>query len=248
MCEPLLREHGSGRIPFFGDAILASPNRRPHTRGTATVRYWAREERRGYGNRLLREFTVLARQLNYREAAAELHLSQSTLSRHITALEALYGVPLFQRDRHAVHLTDAGVFLLDYAKGIWDQYSLSREHMQRLFAGEHLLRISGVIGHPSLYPCIRDAESLLHDIDPTVTLRIERNASAVPGDQIDELDNDGRTARSCFRLSTTLKATTIWPSFRWRRCPWPLSCAEIILLPARPPLMPPCWKAARSSN
>lgn len=139
----------------------------------------------------LREFTVLARQLNYREAAAELHLSQSTLSRHITALEALYGVPLFQRDRHAVHLTDAGVFLLDYAKGIWDQYSLSREHMQRLFAGEHLLRISGVIGHPSLYPCIRDAESLLHDIDPTATLRIERNASAAPGDQIDELDNDG---------------------------------------------------------
>lgn len=81
----------------------------------------------------LREFAILARHLNFREAAADLHISQSALSRHIAALEQFYGTALFKRDRHAVYLTDAGAFLLDYAEQLWEQFSLSREHLQRLF-------------------------------------------------------------------------------------------------------------------
>lgn len=135
----------------------------------------------------LHEFSVLARQLNFREAASALHISQSALSRHIAALEDFYGMPLFTRDRHSVHLTDAGAFVLEYTEALWSQFCQSRDHAQQLFAGEHHLRISGVIGHPSLYSWIRDAETRLHQADPAASLHIERNANPLPASQIEEL-------------------------------------------------------------
>lgn len=138
----------------------------------------------------LREFAILARHLNFREAAADLHISQSALSRHIAALEQFYGTALFKRDRHAVYLTDAGAFLLDYAEQLWEQFSLSREHLQRLFSGERHLRISGIVGHPSFYPCILNAETRLRAADPTVTLRVERNTSASLLEQVEALQSD----------------------------------------------------------
>ncbi len=153
----------------------------------------------------LQEFATLARHLNFREAATELHISQSALSRHIAALEQCYGATLFNRDRHAVHLTEAGAFLLDYAERLWSEFTLSREHIQRLFSGDRSLRISGIIGHPSLYPCIRDAEARLRAVDPTVTLRIERNASASLADQIEALQNDSADCALLFSVIDNLE-------------------------------------------
>lgn len=57
----------------------------------------------------LREFEALARTLNFHAAAAELFESQSTLSKHLAALEAEMGVTLFERQPMVV-LTPAGSF------------------------------------------------------------------------------------------------------------------------------------------
>lgn len=151
----------------------------------------------------LHEFTVLARALNFREAAAELHISQSALSRHIAALEQFYGVSLFTRDRHAVYLTKAGAFTLDYAETIWSQFSQSREHVRRLFADEHHLRIGGVIGHPSLYAWIRDAEGRLRHADSAVTLHIGGNTSPLLASQLADMRTGATDCAVLFSVGET---------------------------------------------
>lgn len=53
-------------------------------------------------------FEAAARHESYTRAAQELALTQSAVSRQITALEGFLGVPLFRRTRHGVALTLAG--------------------------------------------------------------------------------------------------------------------------------------------
>jgi LysR family glycine cleavage system transcriptional activator len=53
-------------------------------------------------------FDAAARHESYTRAAQELALTQSAVSRQITALEEYLGIALFRRTRHGVVLTDAG--------------------------------------------------------------------------------------------------------------------------------------------
>ncbi len=60
----------------------------------------------------IQAFLQAAESLNFSEAARHLHLSQSTLSRHIKRLEDELGVDLFTRSGHDLKLTEAGRLLL----------------------------------------------------------------------------------------------------------------------------------------
>lgn len=64
------------------------------------------------------EFSVLADLCNYMEAADQLFISQSALSRHIKTLEEELGVPLFDRNTRKVALSSFGYLFLPYAKRI----------------------------------------------------------------------------------------------------------------------------------
>ena len=57
----------------------------------------------------LRAFACVARTLSMKDAAAELHLSASALSRRIQSLEEHLGTPLFHRMNPGLELTPAGV-------------------------------------------------------------------------------------------------------------------------------------------
>jgi LysR family glycine cleavage system transcriptional activator len=57
---------------------------------------------------VLQAFEAAARHGNFTKAAAELHLTQSAVSRQVRTLEVLLGVPLFERSRQRVHLSVAG--------------------------------------------------------------------------------------------------------------------------------------------
>lgn len=59
----------------------------------------------------LEAFEAAARHLSFTRAADELALTQSAVSRQIAALEAFFGVPLFQRLHRALRLSDAGMQL-----------------------------------------------------------------------------------------------------------------------------------------
>ena len=56
----------------------------------------------------LHEFAKVADCGSFTAAARELHLTQSTLSKHVALLEREFGADLFVRDRSGVSLTEAG--------------------------------------------------------------------------------------------------------------------------------------------
>lgn len=66
----------------------------------------------------LRYFIAAAEDLSISAAAKRLHVTQPALSRQVAVLEAELGVPLFDRIRKRIHLTDAGRFFLPKARQI----------------------------------------------------------------------------------------------------------------------------------
>ncbi|MCS0670111.1 LysR family transcriptional regulator [Cytobacillus firmus] len=68
--------------------------------------------------RLLRYFIAVANQQSISAAAKSLHISQPTLSRQLSDLEAELGTSLFIRGNRKITLTTEGMFLLTKAKEI----------------------------------------------------------------------------------------------------------------------------------
>ena len=66
----------------------------------------------------LQEYMCIADRGSFTAAARELHLTQSTLSKHIAALEREFGADLFVRDHSGVTLTEPGRALYAQAKRI----------------------------------------------------------------------------------------------------------------------------------
>ncbi|MFT5706526.1 MAG: LysR family glycine cleavage system transcriptional activator [Oceanospirillaceae bacterium] len=66
----------------------------------------------------LHSFVAAAKHCSFTQAAIELHLTQSAISRQIKDLENQLGVSLFKRVRQRVVLTDTGIRFLDDAKKI----------------------------------------------------------------------------------------------------------------------------------
>lgn len=66
----------------------------------------------------LREFAKVAECGSFTAAARELHLTQSTLSKHVALLEREFGADLFVRDRSGVSLTEAGGVLYAQARQV----------------------------------------------------------------------------------------------------------------------------------
>lgn len=61
--------------------------------------------------RVLRYFLTVAKEQNFTKGAEQLHITQLTLSRQLSALEEELGTPLFIRSGRNITLTDEGVLL-----------------------------------------------------------------------------------------------------------------------------------------
>ena len=70
--------------------------------------------------KLLHYFIVIAQERNMTRAAEKLFVSQSSLSYHLSKLEADVGTPLFLRTKSDLLLTPAGELYLDAAKKVVD--------------------------------------------------------------------------------------------------------------------------------
>lgn len=68
--------------------------------------------------RVLKYFLMVAREENITHAAELLHITQPTLSRQLIQLEEELGVKLFQRSKHRIILTEAGMLLRRRAEEI----------------------------------------------------------------------------------------------------------------------------------
>ena len=87
--------------------------------------------------RQLKYFVKVAETLNFSEAAKALLITKSTLSQQIRQLEEQMDTQLFERDKHAVCLTEAGRELLPYAK---QTLSAADDCFERILELQKLLR------------------------------------------------------------------------------------------------------------
>lgn len=127
----------------------------------------------------LREFIALAGCLNYKAAAAQMHLSQSALSKHITALEDDLGGTLFARNTHSVALTTGGEDFLEYAQTIVSTYDNARKMFRRASANRSQLLVGGLIESPGEFSLLARTTDLLQGKDPTRTVHF-LPSTAVP--------------------------------------------------------------------
>jgi len=89
----------------------------------------------------LRAFEAAARHGNFARAAQELHVTPGALSHQIRALEALFGVALFERQARGVALTPSGRAL---SPGLASAFALIRDAVQsvRERAGSRVVVVS----------------------------------------------------------------------------------------------------------
>ncbi|WP_276916152.1 LysR family transcriptional regulator [Parvibacter caecicola] len=108
----------------------------------------------------LREFRELAQTLNYAKAANHLYITQSTLSKHINALERELGCRLLDRDRRKVELTEAGRRFAAASMTIIDTFDRVQEELSELEQQEPL-RVDGVLYDNTLASIFSVATMLL---------------------------------------------------------------------------------------
>ncbi len=88
-------------------------------------------------------FTVIAQEGAIAKAAKRLRLGQPTLSTQLKQFEDHLGFPLFDRKKKRLHLTEAGVIALDYAKEI---FRLGSEMVDTLNDGKRSDRVQIQVG------------------------------------------------------------------------------------------------------
>ena len=70
----------------------------------------------------IKYFQMIIKKYNFSEAAAELNISQSSMSKKIAALETELNILLFDRTTRKVSITDAGKIFLNFANNILSDY------------------------------------------------------------------------------------------------------------------------------
>ena len=89
----------------------------------------------------IRAFEVAARRLSFTEAAEELHVTQSAISRHIRHLEDHLGLQLFIRRHRALVLTPEGERYRAELAGIFRRLHWATELVVRSAAGQETLHV-----------------------------------------------------------------------------------------------------------
>jgi len=98
----------------------------------------------------LQAFLAIAQTRSFQIAAQQCHLTQSTISRQIQALEAAVGVELFHRGGQ-VSLTVAGECLLPRARRICQEWASATEELHSLMTGKQTELCIAVISSVCCY-------------------------------------------------------------------------------------------------
>lgn len=124
-------------------------------------------------SKLLEYFLRIAELGSINKAAADLHLSQPALSRHVASLEHEMGTKLFNRTQGGVHLTDAGTLLADRARPLLRQFTILKEQVGEKAAGQIAIGIPTSWQHVFTSPFVER----MVDQHPNVTLRVYEGVS-----------------------------------------------------------------------
>ena len=118
-----------------------------------------------------KEFTMVAKHGNFSEAAKELHVTESVLSRHLKAMEAELGFELYDRSSSPMHLTALGELFLPLASDAGCAWERIKAFCIK-YRGQilHTVRVRGVIDGATL-PVLRDARAALEDGDSQIRVK-----------------------------------------------------------------------------
>lgn len=119
----------------------------------------------------LHYFKYIAKYKNITRAAKHFFISQSTLSRHIIALEEELGVKLFERNNKQIELTEAG-------RVFYSECDLFIKHTETLinnvkFAGKGASGVLRITSPGDLCPALSNSLSLIRNKYPSIHLIVE---------------------------------------------------------------------------
>ena len=130
--------------------------------------------------RPLKHFLALSDTLHFGRASDLCHISPSTLSRNIKALEESLGVELFERDNRSVTLTEEGKTFQNYARETltqWEAVNCNLKSEAQELKGELSVYCSVTASYSFLYDILHDfrqkhprIEIKLHTGDPELAL------------------------------------------------------------------------------
>ncbi|MFT4014460.1 MAG: LysR substrate-binding domain-containing protein [Paracoccus sp. (in: a-proteobacteria)] len=131
----------------------------------------------------LRCFVAVAETLNFRQAAADLNMTQPPLTRQIQALERAVGAPLLDRSGKRVELTPAGHVLLEDAMRILGDIAHIRTRVREAAAtGHRTLAVSYLDScEPDVLPT---ALNLFRQRQPDVHVHLEVHSSFEAEDRL----------------------------------------------------------------
>ena len=126
-------------------------------------------------SRILEYYLRVAELGSINKAAADLHLSQPALSRHVAALEHEMGTQLFTRTQGGVLLTESGKLLADRARPLLRQFAILKEQVSEMATGQV------AIGIPTSWQYVFTSPLVERMVErfPGVTLRVHEGVSNV---------------------------------------------------------------------
>lgn len=127
--------------------------------------------------RLLRIFATVARRKSFSRAAEELIISQPAVSKGVRELERQLGLPLLDRSRGGVTLTEAGETLLHYAQRIFAMEAAAEvavAQMRRVERGKLAIGASPTIGIYLLPALLGVFHRRYPDVQPSLEIAATR--------------------------------------------------------------------------
>ena len=112
----------------------------------------------------LREYLTVAGELNFTRAARLLNTTQSTLSKHIAALEREFGCELLLRTGKGVELTRAGTVLFRRAQTVVNEYDGAKAELKRL-AKTINVQVGGMLSNGEVISILSNVTVLIKQME-----------------------------------------------------------------------------------
>ena len=134
----------------------------------------------------IKYFATAAEELNFARAAERCFLSPSVFSRQIAALEAEWGIKLFERDKHHVSLTKEGEEFLKICSPFLKDAEETEKRLKMLCKQQkRVLRIGYVDGCPrQLLHNLSEYMQMVQEKHKEVDIKIEINAGGILFDSL----------------------------------------------------------------
>ncbi len=126
--------------------------------------------------RQLQYFITVAKHRNFTTAATELNISQSTLSRHITAMERELNVLLLHRDNRNVNLTKSGQYLYEELSKLYLNYTHLIQNAQNIFQGYDGNLKFGILEEFTLEGMLQNVLHQYHKSFPNQSIDMKRGS------------------------------------------------------------------------